>query len=313
MGATDVGQLEAHLEQERRGLLAHSYRMLGSWDEAEDAVQETLLRAWRGWDRFQGRSSVRVWLYRIATNACLTALDGRNRRALPSGLGAPSDDPAAAPDMAGPDTWLQPIPTSLVEADPAAVVTAREGVRLAFIAGLQFLPAKQRAVLLLREVLGFSAAEVAEMLATTVAAVKSTLQRARARLDEVAPSRDDVVEPTSPRARELLEAYMYAWERSDAAAFEMALRADATLEALPSRTWFAGKKTCVAFAAPAMGSPGQWRMVPTSANGQPAAVAWFRGEPFGVAVLTPAEDGIAAITVFGDSGLVARFEPGTER
>jgi RNA polymerase sigma-70 factor (ECF subfamily) len=309
MGATEAGPLEAHLERERRGLLAHSYRMLGSWDEAEDAVQETSLRAWRGWDSFEGRSSVRAWLYRIATNACLTALDGRNRRALPSGLGAPSDDPSAAAYVAGPETWLQPIPTSLVDADPAAVVTARESVRLAFIAGLQYLPAKQRAVLLLREVLGFSAAEVAEMLATTVAAVKSTLQRARARLEEVAPSRDDVVEPTSPRARELLEEYMSAWERADAAAFEKALRADATLEALPSRTWFSGKRTCVAFAAPAMGSPGEWRMVPTSANGQPAAVAWFRGEPLGVAVLTPAPDGIAAITVFGDPDLVARFEP----
>jgi RNA polymerase sigma-70 factor, ECF subfamily len=307
--ATEAGSLEAHLERERRGLLAHSYRMLGSWDEAEDAVQETSLRAWRGWDGFEGRSSVRVWLYRIATNACLTALDGRNRRALPSGLGAPSDDPAAAPDMAGPETWLQPIPTSSVEADPAAVVTAREGVRLAFVASLQYLPAKQRAVLLLREVLGFSAAEVAGMLDTTVAAVKSTLQRARARLDEVAPSRDDVTEPTSLRARELLDLYMSAWERSDAAAFERALRADAKLEVVPSRTWFAGKTTCVAFATAFLGAPGAWRMLPTSANGQPAAVAWFRGEPFGVAVLTPAPDGIAGITVFGDPDLVARFEP----
>ena len=117
------------------------------------------------------------------------------------------------------------------------------------------------------------------------------------------------MEPTEPRARELLDLYMSAWERADAAAFEKALRADATLEALPSRTWFAGKKTCVAFAAPFLGSPGDWRMVPTGANGQPAAVSWFRGEPFGLAVLTPAEDGIAAITVFGDPGLVARLAP----
>src|SRR5687768_12693194 len=130
--------------------------MLGSWDEAEDAVQETYLRAWRGRDSFEHRSSVRVWLYRIATNACLTALSGRGRRALPSGLGGPSSDPAAAADVAGPETWIQPVPTSLVTTDPAADVVARESVRLALIAGLQYLPPRQRAVLLLREVLAFS-------------------------------------------------------------------------------------------------------------------------------------------------------------
>jgi RNA polymerase sigma-70 factor, ECF subfamily len=307
VGATQTGALTEQFERERRGLLAHAYRMLGSWDEAEDAVQETYLRAWRSRDSFEHRSSVRVWLYRIATNACLTALDGRGRRALPSGLGGPASDPAAAADVAGPDTWIQPVPTSLVTTDPAADVVARESVRLALIAGLQYLPARQRAVLLLREVLAFSAAEVAEALDTTVAAVKSTLQRARARLDEVAPARDDVVEPTEPRARELLDRYMAAWERSDATAFERVLRADAALESVPSRGWYAGKRTCVAFASRFLADPGAWRMVATSANGQPAAVVWFHGEPFGVAVLTPAADGIARITVFGDPGLVARF------
>jgi RNA polymerase sigma-70 factor (ECF subfamily) len=304
MAATQAGALtlDEHLARERRGLLAHSYRMLGSWDEAEDAVQETSLRAWRGWDTFQNRSSVRVWLYRIATNTCLSALAGRDRRALPSGLGAPADDPAAPPDVAPPEAWIQPY-----QEDPASVVTGRESVRLALIAGLQYLPPKQRAVLLLREVLAFSAVEVAEMLDTTVPAVKSTLQRARARLDEVAPSRDDVLEPASPRARELLDLYMAAWERSDAAAFEKVLRADAFIEPVPSRTWFAGRRTCLAFAVPSMGAPGDWRMVPAVVNDQPAALAWFRGEPFGLAVLTATPDGIAGITLFGDPGLVARF------
>jgi RNA polymerase sigma-70 factor, ECF subfamily len=308
MAAPETGTLTDELERERRGLLAHSYRMLGSWDEAEDAVQETYLRAWRSWETFEHRSTVRVWLYRIATNACLTALDGRRRRALPSGLGAPATDPAADPDVAGPETWIQPIPTSVVSADPASVAVAREDVRLALIAGLQYLSPNQRAVLLLREVLAFPAAGVAEMLDTTVAAVKSALQRARARLDEVSPSRDDVVEPTEPRARELLDRYMAAWERSDVAAFERVLRADATLESVPSRTWYAGKRTCVAFAGRFLGEPGDWRMVPTSANGQPATLTWYRGEPFGVAVVTPARDGIAGITLFGDPGLIARFE-----
>jgi RNA polymerase sigma-70 factor (ECF subfamily) len=281
--------------------------MLGSWDDAEDAVQETYLRAWRGWRSFQHRSSVRVWLYHIATNACLTALDGRNRRALPSGLGAPTTDPTAEPDVANAETWIQPIPTSLVAPDPAAAVVAREEVRLALIAGLQYLPAKQRAVLLLRDVLAFPAADVAKMLDTTVAAVKSTLQRARARLDEVSPSRDDVVEPTGQHARKLLDLYMTAWEQSDPAALERVLCADATLEAVPSRTWFAGKQTCVAFAARFLSEPGAWRMLPSSANGQPAAQSWFRSEPVGVAVLTPAVDGISSITLFGDPRLVSRF------
>jgi RNA polymerase sigma-70 factor (ECF subfamily) len=302
MVAAQAGALEDHLARERRGLLAHSYRMLGSWDEAEDAVQETSLRAWRGWGAFQHRSSVRVWLYRIATNACLTALEGRDRRALPSGLGAPSDDPAAAPVIEPPERWIEPFMQ-----DPAGVVTAREGVRLALIAGLQYLPPKQRAVLLLREVLAFSAAEVAEMLDTTVPAVKSTLQRARARLDEVAPTRDDVLEPASPRARELLDLYMSAWEHSDAAAFEKVLRADAFIEGVPSRTWFAGKQTCLRFAVPSMGAPGDWRMSPVVVNDQPAALAWFRDEPFGLAVLTVTPDGIAGITLFGDPAWVARL------
>jgi RNA polymerase sigma-70 factor (ECF subfamily) len=305
MAATEV--LSDEFGSQRRGLLAHCYRMLGSWDEAEDLVQDTYLRALQGWPTFENRSSVRTWLYRIATNACLTALAGRNRRALPSGLGAPADDADAPADVAGPETWIQPIPTAAIAADPASVVTGREDVRLAFIAGLQYLPPKQRAVLLLREVLAFPAAEVAEVLSTSVPAVKSMLQRARATLDQAAPIRDDVLEPTEPRVKELLEGYMAAWVAGDPDAFGRVLRVDAALEAVPSRTWFAGKSICVTWTRPFFAEPGAWQMRPTSANGQPAAVAHFRGEPYGVAVLTPAADGITRVTVFGDPGLVTRF------
>src|SRR5215831_9015550 len=200
----------------RRELLAHCYRMIGSLDEAEDLVQETYLRAWRSHASFEGRSSRRDWLYRLATNACLTALEQRSRRALPSGLGAPSDDPAAAPVIAGPEvSWLGPIPDALVTGpaeDPAAIAVARESLRLGLIACLQYLPARQRAVLILRDVLAFPATEVAAMLGTSTVAVKSALQRARARLEQVAPAPESVSEPVEPQVRALLEGYIAAFE-----------------------------------------------------------------------------------------------------
>jgi RNA polymerase sigma-70 factor, ECF subfamily len=296
----------------RRELLAHCYRMLGSADEAEDAVQETYLRAWRGYDAFEHRSSVRSWLYRIATNACLTALEQRGRRALPSGLGAPALDPDAPPGPAEPSVaWLDPMPDALVTPesdDPAAIVAAREWLRLALIASLQYLPARQRAVLLLREVLGFPAAEVASMLGTSTPAVKSALQRARARLDEVAPAPERVIEPTEPRARELLGQYIAGFENADTTALEKALRADASIEMVGTRTWFSGRETCLRYLAHVIGSPGEWRMVPTVANGQPAAIAHYRGGAFGLGVLTVTRAGISRITVFGGGpGLTARF------
>jgi RNA polymerase sigma-70 factor, ECF subfamily len=304
-------------ESFRRELLAHCYRMLGSADEAEDLVQETYLRAWRGYGAFEGRSSVRVWLYRIATNVCLTALGQRGRRALPSGLGAPADDPDAPAGPAEPGVpWLEPIPDARVlpqSADPAAIVTAREGLRLALIASLQYLPPRQRAVLLLREVLGFPAAEVADMLATSTVAVKSTLQRARARLEEVSPSPDDVIEPAEPRARALLEDYMAGFEHADTAALERALRADAALEMVGTRTWFSGRVRCLRYLEHVVGSPGDWLMTPTLANGQPAVAAWYRDaggrrQAFGVAVLTVTPAGISRITVFaGGPAQVAQF------
>jgi RNA polymerase sigma-70 factor (ECF subfamily) len=254
---------------------------------------------------------------RIATNACLTALEHRRRRALPSGLGDPADDPDAAPVPAEPDVvWLQPVPDALVtpdSADPATIVAARESLRLALMASLQYLPARQRAVLLLREVLGFPAAEVAAMLGTSTAAAKSTLQRARARLEEAAPAPDRVIEPTEPHARALLGQYIAGFENADTAALETALRADAAIEMVGTRTWFSGRQTCLRYLAHVIGSPGDWLMMPTLANGQPAAATYHRdSEPIynalGVAVLTVTPGGIARITVFGGgAGLVARF------
>ncbi|MEU4556460.1 RNA polymerase subunit sigma-70 [Micromonospora violae] len=291
MGTPEAGALTEAFEVERRGLFAHAYRMLGAYHEAEDVVQDTYVRALRGWETFERRSSLRTWLYRIATNVCLTVLEGRGRRALSLGLG---------PDGLGP--WLEPLPT-----DPVDLVTARESVRLAFVVGLHHLAPRQRAVLLLREVLAFSAAETGEALGMSVPAVKSALQRARARLAEVAPARDDVLDATSPRARELLARYMAAWETSDADAFREVLRADASIEPVGSPVSYAGRAACLAFAGPALGSAGDWRMAATEANGQPAAVAWFQGEPYGVAVLTVADDGIVAITLFGNPKVVEPF------
>ena len=313
----DTGQFARDTEPFRRELLAHCYRMLGSVDEAEDGVQEAYLRAWRAYDRFQGRSSVRTWLYRIATNVCLAALEQRGRRALPAGLGLGGGDAVEgqAPEATH-AAWIQPIPDALVTApsdDPAAVVASRQELRLALVASLQHLPARQRAVLLLREVLAFPAADVAGMLGMSLAAVKSALQRARARLDEVAPRPELIEEPAEPEARALLDRYVAAFESSDAAALERVLREDAVIEMTPSGTWLAGLAACMPFlTTQALGEPGDWRMVPTSANGQPAAVAYRREadgvhHAFGVAVLFATTTGIARITVFGDPRLATRF------
>jgi RNA polymerase sigma-70 factor (ECF subfamily) len=310
------GEFVQHTEPFRRELLAHCYRMLGSADEAEDLVQETYLRAWRSYETFESRSSPRTWLYRIATNACLTALEQQGRRALPSGLGGPASDPDAQPVAAEPGLmWLDPIPDTLVtpdSADPATIVTRHESLRLALIASLQYLSARQRAVLVLREVLGFPAAEVAAMLGTSTAAVKSTLQRARARLEDVDPEPDRVIEPTEPRARELLGQYIAGFENADITALEKALRTDAAIEMIGSRTWFSGRVTCLRYLAHVLGSPGDWLMTPTVANGQPAAATYHRGadgayHAFGLGLLTVTPAGIARITVFGGGpGLVAK-------
>jgi RNA polymerase sigma-70 factor, ECF subfamily len=303
-------------EQFRPELLAYCYRMLGSLADAEDAVQETYLRAWRAFDSFEGRASLRTWLYRIATNTCLNVLRHHSRRVLPSGLGAPSDDPAAAPTSGDTSVaWLQPFPDDrLPESnDPAAIVAARDTVRLALIASLQYLPPRQRAVLIQREVLALTAPEAAEVLDMSISAVKSALQRARARLDKVAPGAEQVSDLTEPQQRELLDRYIVAFETADPQALERLLRTDATLEAPPLRRWYSGIRYCMPYMARhVLGSPGHWRMLPTSANGQPAVAAYYRGMGggylgYGIVVLTADAEGISRITSFGDADLVTAF------
>ncbi|MGH3238135.1 MAG: RNA polymerase subunit sigma-70, partial [Streptosporangiaceae bacterium] len=212
----------------RGELLAHCYRLLGSAEEAEDLVQETYLRAWRSFEGFEGRSSVRTWLYRIATNVCLTALERRGRRPLPSGLGGPAADPGT-PLVAGPQVpWLQPFPGVLAgeREDPAAMAVSRAGVRLAFVAALQYLPARQRAMLILRDVLELPAAEVAGLLGMTPTAVNSGLRRARARLAQALPAEEEVAEPAGPGLRALLDRFAAAFEGADVAGLAELLRED---------------------------------------------------------------------------------------
>jgi RNA polymerase sigma-70 factor (TIGR02960 family) len=316
--APDQDRFTAETERFRRELLAHCYRMAGSAHDAEDLVQETYLRAWRSYAGFEGRASIRSWLYMIATNVCLTALKPRPIRVLPSGLAGAYDGPDRPPVPAAPGeiSWLEPLPDAWITPpadDPAAVVVDRESLRLALIASLQHLPSRQRAILILREVLAFSAAETAEILGTTTAAVKSGLQRARARLDELELAPAELLEPTDQRARALLDGYIAAFERSDAGLLEQVLRADATLEATPFRDWQAGRATCIHILdAYVLGTPGEWRMVATTANGQPAAVVYHRDtagvlRADGVVVLTPTAAGVSGVIKFHDPGLVATF------
>jgi RNA polymerase sigma-70 factor (ECF subfamily) len=292
--------------------------MLGSVHDAEDLVQETYLRAWRSYEGFEGRSSLRAWLYRIATNRCLTALEHRSGRPLPSGLGGPSDDPDM-PVLLGKSeiAWLQPIPDALLEtvsADPATIVVSRGSLRLALIAALQHLPARQRVVLILRDVLAWRAAEVAELLGTTTAAVKSALQRARARLEEAAPVEDQVVEPAGADQRALLDRYMAAFEAADIAGLLQLLREDAQWEMPPLPAWFAGPQAIGRFLASQLfGAPRAWRMVPTRANGQPAFAAYLRGpdgsyHAHAIQVLTVTAAGIARVVAFLDPSLFVLFD-----
>lgn len=299
----------------RGELLAHCYRMLGSAEEAEDMVQETYLRAWRSYEGFEGRSSVRTWLYRIATNVCLTALERRGRRPLPSGLGGPAEDPEA-PLVAGPEVpWLQPFPGALSawEQDPAAVAVLRAGVRLAFVAALQYLSAQQRALLILRDVLEWPAAQVADLLGTTTTAVNSGLRRARAQLARALPAEDDLAEPAEPDRRALLDRFAAAVENADVSALAELLREDAVLEMPPVLSWFAGRQAVARCAAlHFLTEPGRLRLVPVMANGQPAFAVYQR-EPGGgyhahaVLVLTLTTTGIARIVGFLGPDLFGSF------
>ncbi|WP_165367577.1 sigma-70 family RNA polymerase sigma factor, partial [Phytoactinopolyspora endophytica] len=301
----------------RRELMAHCYRMLGSVHDAEDLVQETYLRAWKAYDRFEGRSSLRTWLHRIATSACLTALESRNRRPMPTGLGAPSSDPVDDISEQNEVPWLEPVPDAMVGADgadPAAVVTSRESVRLALIAALQHLPPRQRAVLILRDVLKWRAAEVADAIGLSTAAVNSLLQRARTQLEQVAPSEDETAQPTSSEQRELLDRYAKAFENYDMTAMVDLFTSDAVWEMPPFPTWYQGPENIVGLVhnqCPAQG-PLDMRMVPTIANGQPAFATYMRGDDgvhrkFGLQVLTVKESKVSHVAMFFDVSLFEAF------
>ncbi|MFD8222398.1 sigma-70 family RNA polymerase sigma factor [Streptomyces sp. NPDC059697] len=294
-------------EPYRSELLAFCYRMLGSFHEAEDLVQETLLRAWKARERYDpARASVRTWLYRIATNACLTALEGRVRRPLPSGLGAPSDDPEAALTPALDVPWLEPFP------DARSDVQARVDLRLAWVAAVQVLPARQRAVLVLREVLGFTAAEVAEQLGTTVAAVNSALQRARAALAG-AGGPDAVREPDDPGVRAVVQRYVRAFEAADVPALVQLLAEDAILEMPPVPLWYRGSTDYGLFLERVFRMRGTgWAMRELTANGQPALAAYAPQSGGGhrlhtLQVLTVTGGRVAHNVVFADPGVFDVF------
>ena len=286
------------LEQHRRELTAYCYRMLGSPFEAEDAVQETLLRAWKSIDRFEGRSELRSWLYRIATNVCLDLLNGRERRARPMDLG-PAQEPVAANLNTLPEvTWIEPLPD-----DPADVAESRETIRLAFVAALQHLPPRQRAVLILCEVLRWKAAEVAELLETSVASVNSALQRARATLEasDIDPSEPALAEPD----RELLARYVEAFERYDMEALTSLIHEDATQSMPPFDLWLSGRDDIFAWwVGPGAGCRGS-RVIPTvAANGSPAFGQYKPSEtgegyePWALQVLEISDGRIVELTFF---------------
>jgi RNA polymerase sigma-70 factor (ECF subfamily) len=311
-GRTDF---TATAEPYRRELLAHCYRMTGSLHDAEDLVQETLLRAWKAYDRFEGKSSVRTWLHRIATNTCLTALENRRRRPLPTGLGAPSSDPTAELVEGAEVPWLEPFPESASDpADPATIVGSRESVRLAFVAALQHLSPRQRAVLVLRDVLQWKAAEVAEAIGTSTAAVNSLLQRARAQLDAAQLSSDDpLTAPESADAQNRLARYVAAFEAYDIERLVDLFTSEAIWEMPPFVGWYQGPRAIVTLIhqqCPAE-APGDMRLIPLIANGQPAAAMYMRdGEghvPFQLHVLDMHADGVSRVVAFLDTSLFAKF------
>jgi RNA polymerase sigma-70 factor, ECF subfamily len=307
----DAGTLEDQLEQHRAELRAYCYRMLGSPFEADDAVQETLIKAWRGFERFEGRAALRSWLYRIATNVCLDMLSGRERRARPMDLG-PAREPVESNLNTLPEvTWIEPVPDDLVvpaEADPAEVAVARETIRLAFVAALQHLPPRQRAVLILCEVLRWKSSEVAELLETSVASVNSALQRARATLDESNLSAAETAPSVDEADAELLARYVEAFERYDMDALTSLIQEDATQSMPPFDLWLSGRDDILSWwVGPGGGCRGS-RVIPTvSANGAPAfgqykpSASGNGYEPWALQVLEIADGRIVELTFFLDT------------
>jgi RNA polymerase sigma-70 factor (ECF subfamily) len=306
----------AAAEPYRRELLVHCYQMLGSVQEAQDLVQETMLRAWRAYERYDpDLASMRTWMYRIATNACLNALEGRARRPLPSGVGQPFEDPDAGfvPGFEVP--WLQPIPDRLLGStpdDPAVLAAERSGLRLALVAALQLLPARQRAALILRDVLGFSATEAASMLDMSTAAVTSALQRARATF--AGPRLDtDLLKEPEPAQQEIVDRYVAAFERADVDGLARLVAAEVVLEMPPMWNWYVGPVAYGRFMARVFDTRGRdWRAVPISANRQPAMVAYNRQDDryqlHTLQVFTVERAAIVRTTVYQDPGVFALFD-----
>ncbi|MFN2587546.1 MAG: sigma-70 family RNA polymerase sigma factor [Actinomycetota bacterium] len=305
-------ELEAELERHRVELTAYAYRMLGSSFEAEDAVQDAFLRAWKSFDGFEGRAALRSWLYRITTNVCLDMLNGRGRRARPMDLGPAQSADTPLPEPLPEVTWIEPIPDERVVAsdgDPAAVAEARESVRLAFVAALQHLPPKQRAVLILREVLGWKASEVAELLETSVQSVNSALQRARASLAAANAGGAAATDEMDDERRALLARYVDAFERYDMRSLTSLLHEDATWSMPPFDLWLQTHEDIVKWClGPGAGCEGS-RLVPTSANGAPAFAQYKPAPdgslaPWSLQVLELSGGKISGITFFLDTARV---------
>ncbi|HEX9680088.1 MAG TPA: sigma-70 family RNA polymerase sigma factor [Anaerolineales bacterium] len=318
----DTGAFEVLTEPYRRELQVHCYRMLGSLVEAEDLVQETLLRAWKGRRTFAGRAPVRAWLYKIATNACLDELARRPRRGLPASFFEPADpfEPPGAPVLD--PIWLEPYPDALlpaVRSDPAARYDEHERVRLAFLVALQQLPPRQRAILLLCDVLGYSAAEVAAMLGRSVSSVTSALYRARVTLSERGIEGERAAhapELDNPDERRLLERYLLAWETADIEGLILLLKEDATFPMPPLPGWYRGRADIRAFVSATIlqgAARGRWKLLPTRANGQPAFGLYRRqvDDPayaaFAIQVVTLEAGLVADATTFGFPQLLRRF------
>jgi RNA polymerase sigma-70 factor (ECF subfamily) len=314
LAATGRRELEVQLEQHRSELTAYCYRMLASPFEAEDAVQETFLRAWRGFERFEGRAALRSWLYRIATNVCLDMLNGRERRARPMDLG-PAREPIEANLNTLPEiNWIQPIPDAMVssaEGDPAEVAVSRETIRLAFVAALQHLPPRQRAVLILCEVLRWKAAEVAELLGTSVASVNSALQRARATLEGSEVSAAGTSPSVDEADAKLLARYVEAFEAYDMDALTTLIQEDATQSMPPYDLWLRGRDDIFTWwLGPGIGCRGSKVIPVVAANGAPAFGQYKPSEsgegydPWALQVLEVEDGRIAEFTFFLDTDAI---------